>query len=102
MAGVRQSKRFQAWSLNWFGKVAGFVQTGPAPAGIEDTFGTMIVITLLGAFCGIIFGLITTHLLRYLSFLMGRHLGGYQWVIVSALLGAILFAGLAAIRDESD
>ena len=102
MKDGRQPQQFPVRPINVVGKLAGFVNTGPGPTGMDDGFGMMLIITLLGAFCGMICGLLTSHLLRYVSFLVGRHLGGYQWVIIGSLAGAILFAFLSVSHDDSD
>jgi hypothetical protein len=71
------------------------------PGGqMPDGFGAMLLFSLLGAFFGLLAGLILTHIIRYVSFLMGRNLGGNSWAIYGALAGAILFGWLAAVGDE--
>jgi hypothetical protein len=38
--------------------------------------------------------------LRFLSFLTGRHLGGFSWVLIGALAGAVVFGCLTFWRDD--
>jgi hypothetical protein len=66
----------------------------------EDGIITIIIGSLLGAFCGMLGGFLLSQIFRYLTFLTGRYLGGFSWVILGALVGAILFGCLAATGDE--
>jgi len=76
---------------------AGFVSNRTlGGAELEHGFGLILLATLLGAFCGLIFGLVCSNLIRYASFLAGRHVNGNVWIISSVVLGALLFAWLTA------
>ena len=66
----------------------------------EDNLITIVVGSLLGALVGLIGGFTLAHLLRFVSFLTGRHLGGFSWVIVGAMAGAVLFGCMAVWRDD--
>jgi hypothetical protein len=55
---------------------------------------------LLGCFCGLIFGLITSQVVRYISFLMGRHVPAAGWAVFSMVAGAVLFAWLAVSMQQ--
>ncbi len=70
---------------------------------MDEGFALILMGTLLGAFAGLVVGLMCSHLARYFSFLAGRHVsGGYAWTICSVVLGALLFAWLAAAGGESE
>ena len=45
-------------------------------------------------------GFLVSQILRYISFLMGRSLGGYTWVIVFALIGAVTFGLIEFLAQE--
>lgn len=64
--------------------------------GMDEGFGQVILAALLGAFCGLLLGLMMSHLAQYFSFLMGRQVSGHLWTIASAVLGAVGFACWAA------
>jgi hypothetical protein len=65
----------------------------------EDGLVAIVVASLVGAFCGLLGGFMMAHVCRFLSFVTGRYLGGFSWVIVGALAGAVIFGCLAA-REE--
>jgi hypothetical protein len=79
---------------------SGFVSSGQGMASSEDGVVSIFVGTLLGALFGLLSGFILSHLLRFMSFLTGRHLGGFSWVLIGALAGAAIFGCLAALRDD--
>jgi hypothetical protein len=82
---------------------AGMVSNGHlGSADLEEGLGLILLGLLLGAFCGLLFGLMATHVLRYVAFLMGKHTVGHAVTICCALLGAVLFAFLAATSDGQD
>lgn len=66
-------------------------------ADLDEGFGVLLLGTLLGAFCGLVVGLLSSQLIRYVSFLAGRHVNGNLWTICSVVLGAVLFAWLTAV-----
>ena len=72
----------------------GFVTEGPGLGGapIEGGLGAIVLSLILGAFFGLIIGLIFSHLFRFLSVAFNRNLGGYSWVVLGAVLGAAIFA----------
>ena len=49
---------------------------------------------------GLVVGLLLTQILRYVSFVTGRNLGGNSWTVAGALLGAVVFAVLALTMGE--
>src|SRR5574341_479124 len=81
---------------------AGLIVSGSGSGGstIEGGAGLLIVGALLGALCGLLFGLITSQVIRYVSFLLGRHMVAYSWPIITMFLGAILFAWLALTGER--
>ncbi len=82
---------------------AGFVSNRTVGgAGLDEGFGLILMSTLLGAFVGLVVGLMCSHVARYLSFLAGRPISGTGWTICSVVLGALLFAWLAAVGGESE
>ncbi len=64
---------------------------------MDEGFGLILLGTLLGAFCGLIFGFLSSHVIQYVSFLAGRHVNGNVWTVCSVVLGAVVFAWLSAI-----
>jgi hypothetical protein len=77
---------------------SGFVSNGWTGAMLEEGPGMIAVGVLLGAFCGLVLGLITLQVARFLSFATGRHLGGMGWALICTALGAIAF-GVMTARD---
>ena len=78
---------------------SGFVSHNWSSAPLEEGPGMIAVAILFGAFCGLILGLITMHVARFMSFATGRQVGGVGWAIVCVALGAIAF-GLMSARDS--
>lgn len=79
---------------------SGFVSSGQGMAPGDDKVINIFVGSLLGALVGLLGGFILSHLLRYVSYLTGRHLGGFSWVIIGALAGAVVLGCLTAWRDD--
>jgi hypothetical protein len=78
---------------------SGFVSSGQGMSSSEDGLVSIVVASLVGAFCGLLGGFVMAHCCRFLSFVTGRYLGGFSWVIVGVLAGAVIFGCLAA-REE--
>ena len=78
---------------------SGFVSQNWSSATLEEGPGMIAVGILFGAFCGLILGLITLHVARFMSFATGRQIGGVGWTIVCVALGAIAF-GIMSARDS--
>jgi hypothetical protein len=95
-----------AWVLNlkarWWAisSQSGFVSSGQGMAPGEDKFINAFVGSLLGALIGLLCGFILSHLLRFVTYLTGRPLGGFSWVVVGAVAGAVIFGCLAIWRDD--
>ena len=71
-----------------------------AQTGSEAGVNIIVIGALFGAFCGFLFGLTTSQLMRYVSFLMGRNTNGYGWVTFSMFAGALLFIWLLAFGGK--
>lgn len=87
----------KTWTLS---SQSGFVSSGQGMAPGESEVINIFVGSLLGAFMGLLGGFILSHLLRFVSFLTGRHLGGFSWVIIGTVAGAVVFGCLAAWQDD--
>lgn len=59
---------------------------------LEDGWGTVVLSLLMGAFFGLLVGLMISHVVKFITFLQGRQTSGYGWTIVSMAVGAALFA----------
>jgi hypothetical protein len=79
---------------------SGFVSNGWSSAMLEEGPGMIAMGLLLGAFCGLVLGLITLQAARFLSFAMGRNLGAASWALISMALGAIAFGVMIAADRE--
>jgi hypothetical protein len=97
-----------SWFLNYLKTRAltihgasGFVSSGQGMAGSDEGVVSVFVGSLLGAFCGLLGGFVLSHLCRYLTYVTGRQFGGFRWVIIGAVAGAVIFGCLAAFRDDS-
>jgi hypothetical protein len=82
---------------------SGLVSSGQGMGGadIEGGPGAVVVIALLGAFAGLLAGLILSQLVRFLAMTSNRNFGGYSWVIYGAIAGAVTFALLAINTDNN-
>jgi hypothetical protein len=96
-----------SWVLNYLktrtwmiSSQSGFVSSGQGMAPAEDEVINLFVGSLLGALIGLLGGFILAQLLRFVSFLTGRHLGGFSWVIIGTLAGAVIFGCLTIWRDD--
>lgn len=79
----------------------GFVSSGQGMAPTEEGLIGVFLGSLLGAFCGLLGGFMLSHLCRYMTYVTGRQFGGFRWVIIGAVAGAVIFGCLAALRDDS-
>ena len=61
---------------------------------------TMILFgAFLGAFAGLLFGLILSHLVRFFAYVSGRHVATTTWMIVSIVVGAVVCGWVASLDD---
>ena len=88
-------------SIHLFAKTPGVYSSNPGSGGPPDGAGSFILFTLFGAFCGLIAGFLVAQVLRYISFLVGRSMGGYSWVLVGVVAGALAF-GLIDFFNQDD
>jgi len=79
---------------------SGFVSNGWGGAMLEEGPGMIAFGVIIGAFFGLILGLVTMQVARFLSFSMGRNLGGVGWTLICVALGAIAFGVMSA--QDSD
>jgi hypothetical protein len=86
----------QAW--NFF--AASFVTSGYGVAPAEAGWGAVLLSIFIGAFFGLIGGLIVSQLMRYVSYVSGRNLGNHAWTIGGVVLGALIFAWIALVGDK--
>ena len=77
---------------------SGFVSHNWSGAALEEGIGTIAMGVLMGAFCGLILGLITWQITRFVSVVTGRNLGGVGWTLICMALGAMAF-GIMSARD---
>ena len=77
---------------------SGFVSNNWGGAVLEEGPGMIAMGVLIGAFFGLIVGLITLNVARFVSFSTGRHIGTVGWTLVFVALGAIAF-GVMSARD---
>jgi hypothetical protein len=78
---------------------AGFVSNSWTGAMLEDGPAMVAFAVIMGAFCGLILGLITAQVSRFLSVIVGRNVGGVGWTLVCVALGALAF-GILSARDS--
>jgi hypothetical protein len=66
-------------------------------AMLEEGPGMIIVGVCLGAFVGLICGLIVANFVRFFALLSGRYMGTAVWTIICMVLGALVCGWLAAM-----
>jgi hypothetical protein len=79
--------------------VGGFVVSGPGLPAAQGRLVSLILHLVLGAFCGLLLGLLTRNLLRFASVLVGRNLSPAYWTLGAVLLGMSVFVLIAVIRE---
>lgn len=84
--------KFLMCKWNKLEAASGLVSSGPGMGGasIDGGFGALVLSSLIGAFIGMIGGFILSHLLRFFAMIFNRPLGGFTWVIVGTLVGALV------------
>ena len=70
-------------------------------ATLEEGPGMIVFGICLGAFVGLVFGLIIANFVRFFAFMSGRYIGTAAWTIICMALGALLCGWLAAM-DKGD
>lgn len=79
----------------WFWRSSGLVTTGQGMAAGNDGPIEIMVMALLGAFFGLLLGLMAANVSRFFSMFANRQVGGMVWGAYGAAAGALLFAVLA-------
>ena len=80
----------------------GMVSNNSAGNGTFDSgIGAIVLGSIIGALVGMIGGFILSNLLRFFAMTFNRPLGGYSWVIVGTVAGAIVFAIMALNGDKN-
>jgi hypothetical protein len=78
---------------------SGFVSNGWAGATLEEGPGMIVFGLVMGAFCGLLLGLITMQVVRFFSYSVGRNFGGVTWALICMALGAMAF-GVMTLADR--
>jgi hypothetical protein len=79
---------------------AGLYSSGGGMSPAEGAFVEVLLFVILGAFLGLLFGLMVSHLVRFFSMYGSRHISGVSWTIYGTLLGMLLFGFLAASNND--
>ena len=93
-------KRLEHFTSNILSAKSGLISSGPSMGEPMNEITSIVMTTLLGAFLGLLIGIVGLPVFRFASFMIGRQWGGANWVIVLTVLGAALFAFLAIIDGE--
>jgi hypothetical protein len=80
---------------------AGVLSNGYGPPAADQGFGEILGTSVLGGFLGLICGMIITQIMRYISFVTGRNLGGHTWIVLGTVVGMLAFA-VAALTLRED
>jgi len=75
--------------------------TSGGSATIDSGIGAIVLGSIIGALVGMIGGFILSNLLRFFAMVFNRPLGGYSWVIVGTLVGALVFGVMALNGDKN-
>ena len=67
---------------------------------LPDGPGAIVLFTIMGAFCGLVTGLVLLPVVRYVAFLAGRNFAGGSWLVVGSVVGAIAFLAWALLGDK--
>ena len=88
-------------SASYFNRSQGVVSSGQGMPVTEDGPAIVFLFIVMGAFAGIMAGVLLSHLLRFASMYTGRTLTFANWTIAgSALLGAAISALMVATSDQ--
>src|SRR6185436_13377868 len=79
---------------------SGLVANRWTSAMLEEGPGMILMGLLMGAFCGLVLGLVTMQVARFVSFSIGRNLGSASWALISAALGAIAVGVMMVTSDN--
>ena len=80
----------------------GMMSNGSAGSGtVDSAIGAVVLGSIIGALVGMIGGFILSNLLRLFAMIYNRPLGGYSWVMVGTVVGALIFAIMALSGDKN-
>ena len=67
----------------------------------DENLAAMIILVMLGTFAGVLFGMLASNVLRFVSMHTGKSLGPAGWTIAgSAVLGAAISALLVFTAER--
>jgi len=94
-------EKFQrAASMSVFNRSTGMVSSGQGMTG-DENLAAMIMLVMLGTFAGVLFGMLASNVLRFVSMHTGKSLGPAGWTIAgSAVLGAAISALLVFTAER--
>jgi hypothetical protein len=78
---------------------SGFVSNNWSGATLDEGPGMIVLAVVMGAFCGLLLGLFTAQIARFLSHSTGRDFGGVGWTLICTALGAVAFGIMTADKD---
>jgi len=79
---------------------SGVYSSAPGSGQAPEGFGAVLLYAILGAFCGLLAGLMTGQIARYIAFLLGRSTPLHLFAIGGALAGATLVVFLVTSGDS--
>lgn len=80
----------------------GMVSNSSAGSGtIDGGVGAIVLGSIIGALVGMIGGFILSNLLRFFAMIFNRPIGGFSWVIVGTIVGALVFGIMALNGDKN-
>jgi len=81
---------------------SGLHSSGGGISPAESNMVEVILFVILGAFVGLLFGLMMSQLIRFFSMYGSRQISGASWTIYGTLLGMLLFGLLAVSEKDED
>ncbi len=81
-------------------KASGFVTKGTGVGAVESTVAEVMFGAGMGAFIGVIVGLLATQLIRFAGLFAGRSYDKPYWTLGAAIAGAVIFGWIAAADQE--
>jgi hypothetical protein len=84
----------------FFARVPGVYSSIQGTGTSVEGEGAVLMFTLLGAFCGLVTGLVLVPIFRFVSFMAGRRLGSGTWIVAGTAMGALLFLLWALLGED--
>ncbi len=81
-------------------RAAGMNSGGPGLVPLDETAASVFVAAIMGAFCGLLVGLILHHVLRFMSMFTGHSIARTPLAFGSLAVGTAVFVVLALVTDE--